>query len=147
MTLVYCGSLASVHSHKAASPSRVSPSRHFTVSFSGSSLQAPSCERVARSLSVPAGTITSLSLGVVGDCLIGLLIGHALQPARVPSNPVLVNPTQENTLRPEPSVCGCGSCICEEPTLLKVSGQRLPEKALPSSSTLLWASLSECVRA
>ena len=48
MTLVYCGSLASVHRHKPASPSDVSASccTSLHCSFSGSSLQAPSCERV-----------------------------------------------------------------------------------------------------
>ena len=67
------------------------------LSFSGLSLQVPSCERVANSLSVLAGAITSLSNGVVGNCLIGLLIGFALQRARVPSYPVPLTPTRENT--------------------------------------------------
>ena len=50
MTLVYCGSLASVHSHLPASTSRVSASCStplFTL-FSGSSLQVPLCEHLAR---------------------------------------------------------------------------------------------------
>ena len=63
-----------------------------------------------------AGAITSLSIGVVGNCLIGLLIGFALQPARVPSRSVSVIPTRENAPRPEPGVCGCGPCICREPS-------------------------------
>ena len=47
-------------------------------------------------LSVFAGAITSLSIGVVGNCFIGLMFGFALQPACVPSYPVLVTPTREN---------------------------------------------------
>ena len=39
-----------------------------------------------------------------------------------------------------------GRVAAERQAPLTVSGQRLPEKALPSSSTLLWASRSECVR-
>ena len=54
-----------------------------------------------------AGSVASLSIGVVGNCLIGLLIGFALQPA-----PVV--PTLEGA--PEPVICGCGPCICEEPS-------------------------------
>ena len=83
--------------------------------FSGSSLQAESCERVANSLTVLAESITLLSIGVVGNCLIGLLIGLALQPARVPSHSAPVIPTREDALRPEPGICGCGPCICGEP--------------------------------
>ena len=124
MTLVYCGSLASVHSHKPGSPSRVSASCPTLLHcfFSGSSPQAPSCERVANSLSVLAGAITSLSIGVAGNSLIGLLIGFALQPLQVPSFPVPVIPTRENTPRPEHGVCGevrdlavgfaIGMCTC-----------------------------------
>ena len=48
--------------------------------------------------------------------LIGLLIGFALQPERVPFFSVLVIPTRENTPRPEPGVCGCGPKICGEPS-------------------------------
>ena len=93
--------------------------------FPGSSLQAPLCECVANSLSVFAGAIASLSIGVVGNCLIGLLIGFALQPARVPSYPVPVSPTRENTPRPVVSVVA-GRVSAERQSPLKVSGQRLP---------------------
>ena len=126
VTFVYCGSLASVHSHKPASPSRVSascPLRRCTCSFSGSSLQAQPCERVAYSLSALAGAMTSLSIGVVGNSLIGLMNRFALQPARVPSGPVPVIPTRENAPRPEPRVCGCEPCICGEP---RASATRTP---------------------
>ena len=111
------------------------------LSFSGSSLQAPSSERAANSLSLLAGAITSLSIGVVGNCLIGLLIGFALQPARVRSSPVPVTPTRENTPRPEPGVCGCGPCICREPS---ASQSQWSEKVSPSSSILPWDSLEVC---
>ena len=49
ITLVYCGSFASVHRHKPASPSRVSALHPTSLHccFSDSSLQAPSCVRVA----------------------------------------------------------------------------------------------------
>ena len=61
-----------------------------------------------------ASVFTWLSIGVVGNCLIGLLIGFALQPGRVPSYPVPVSRTRENTPRPEPGVRGFGKCICWE---------------------------------
>ena len=50
-TLVCCGSPASVHGHKPACPHRVSasPSTPLRMLLSGSSLQAPSCERAANS--------------------------------------------------------------------------------------------------
>ena len=89
----------------------------------------------------------SLPVGVVGNCLIGVLIGIALQPSRVPSDPVLVTPTRENTPRLGPGVCGCGRASAERQAALKVSDQNLPVKSLIHSSTLLWDSLSECVRA
>ena len=44
-------------------------------------------------LNIFAGAITSLSIGVVGNCFIGLLIGLALQLARVHSFSELVIPT------------------------------------------------------
>ena len=54
-------------------------------------------------------------LELCGNCLVSLLIGYALQPTRVPSYPVPVIPTRENTPRPELGICGCGPCICGEP--------------------------------
>ena len=79
-----------------------------------SSLQAQSCERVANSIFVVAGSTTSLSIRVVASCLIGTLIGFTLQPARLPSYSALVVPTREAALRPEPGICGCGPCVCGE---------------------------------
>ena len=79
------------------------------------SLQAPSCERLP-TVGILAGSITSWSTGGVGNCLIGLLIGFAFQPARVPPYSAPVAPTRENTPRPELGTCGCGSCICGEPS-------------------------------
>ena len=101
----------------------------------GSSLQAQSRERVANSLTVFAGSITSLSIGVVGNCFIRMLIGFALQPARASSYSALVVPTRGHTSM-EPGICGCGQCICGEPSGY---GQRMPVKAPLSSSV--------CVRA
>ena len=128
LTLVYCGSLPSVHACLHRAP------RYCICSFSGSSLQAPSCERDSL-LTVLAGAITSLSIGVVGNCLIGLLIGFALQPAPMLSYSVLVIPARENTPLPEPVVAGRVSAESQAP--FKRSGQWLPVKALLSSSTLL----------
>ena len=68
--------------------------RHCLCYLSGSSLQSQSCERVGNSFSVLAGSITSLSIGVVGNCLIGPLIGFALQPARAPSYSTHLDPSQ-----------------------------------------------------
>ena len=63
-------------------------------------------------LTVLAGSITSWSTGVVGNCLIGLLTGFASQLARVPPCSAPVAPTREGTPRPEPGICGCRPCIC-----------------------------------
>ena len=117
MTLVYYGSLASVHSRKPASPSRVSSSCSSPLHILFFWLKSASTDVRAccQLLIVLAGAITSLSIGVVGNCLICPLIGFALQPARVPSCLVPVIQTRENTPRPEPGVCGCGPCVCEEP--------------------------------
>ena len=74
MTLVYCGSLAYVRSRKPARPHRVSVSSPTSLhcSFSGSSLQAPSCER-------PCWTLPRMKLGtrlhgLVGPTLIFLVV-------------------------------------------------------------------------
>ena len=67
MTLVYCGSLASVRSPKPVCPYRVlapSPTSLHCSLFSGLSLRAPSFERVANSLSVFAEAISSWSIGL-----------------------------------------------------------------------------------
>ena len=97
MTLVHCGSFASVHSHKPASPSRVSALRPTSLhrSFSGASLQAQSCVRVASSLFDDLCTNRSelVSIRAVGNSLTGLL-GVAFQPARVPLHSVPVVPTE-----------------------------------------------------
>ena len=71
---------------------------------------------VSRLLTVLAGAISSLSIEVVGNCLIGLLIGFAFQPERVPSHSALVVRTREHAPRPEAGICGCRPCICGEPS-------------------------------
>ena len=118
MTLVYCGSFASVHSHKLASPSRMSASRPTSLhrSFSGASLQAQSCVRVPNPLFDDRCTNRSelVSIRAVGNSLTGLL-GVALQPARVPLHSVPVVPTRENTPRLS-WVCDCWPCMCGEPS-------------------------------
>ena len=83
-----------------------------------------------------AGAFTSLSIGVAGNCFIGLLIGFALQPVRVPSYPVLVTPTCENTPRPELGVCGCGSCIYGEPSVSQSQWSETARAGIASSSGL-----------
>ena len=50
-----------------------------------------------------------------------LLLGYALQLARVPSYPVPVVPVRESTARPEPGVCGCGRVFVESRAPLKIS--------------------------
>ena len=116
MTLVYCGSFASVHSHKPASPSRVSALRPTSLHrpFSGSSLQAPSCVRVANPLDYPCTN---------GGDLVGLDQSNRKQPhwtttgirSLVRMRAPLLRPgaycTQKHTTT-EPGVCNCGSRIC-----------------------------------
>ena len=74
---------------------------HCLCYFSGSSLQAQLCKRLANSLIVLGGSITSLSIGVDGNCLIGPPIGFALQFARVLSYSALVVPTREDAPQPD----------------------------------------------
>ena len=116
-TLVYsCGLLASVHSHKQASTSRAS---------------------ILPSLTILAGSITSLSVGVVGHCLISLLIMFALQPAHVPPYSGPVAPPREDTPGLEPGICGCGRVFVENGVVLKISWRRLPAKVLSIPTTSL----------
>ena len=108
MTLVNCGSLASGHSHIAStSVTQCLHRRHRLCYF-----LAQVCKHSLASV-LP---ITSLSIGVVGNCLIGPLIGIALQPSPVPSYSALGVPTREDAPRPEPGICGCGPCFCGEPS-------------------------------
>ena len=172
LTLVYCGSLASVHSHKPqvrlACLRRVA--RHGTCSFSGEgdaprgktvwaklrcstplrcsfsglSRPQPTCDRVANSLDCPC---TSGSGHVALDRSSWKLPcrsaeGYALQPARVPSCPVPVVPVH-HVLSQESVVAG--RVFAESQAFLKISGLKLPVKAPHSSPTLRWASWSECV--
>ena len=61
-----------------------------------------------------AGAISSLSIEVVEDSLIGLPIVLALQPARVISFPV-VSLTRESTAPLELGTCACGPINRREP--------------------------------
>ena len=72
----------------------------------------------------------------MGDCPVGPPVG-----------PSGCDPTHENTSRPVPIVRDCGPCICGEPSASQSQRSILLVLAPPSSSTLLWASLSECARA
>ena len=115
---LYCGSLASVRSHKPASPSRVSASRSaslhmlfFWLKSASTGLRA--CCQLFDCLCEPT---TSFSIGAVGNCLVVLLVGFALKPACVPSYSVPVIPTRESTPHLEPGNCGCGLCVCGEPS-------------------------------
>ena len=105
------------------------------LSFSGSSLQAPSCERVPTAL---AGAISSLSSEVVGDCLIRQSIRLALQPTRV---------ARESTPLPEPGVGGGGPSICGEPSASQSHWSELASEGSLPLSALSRVSLSECARA
>ena len=90
MTLVYCGSLASVRSRKPACPYRVSASCSTALHCTALFLAQICKHRLAsfsRLLIVLAGANSSLSIEIVGDCLIFLPVGFALQPARVASYP------------------------------------------------------------
>ena len=145
MALVHCGSLASVRSHNPTSPCRVSASLPYVTALLFFWLKSASTSlRACCQLFV----CPCRSDHVVVDWGCGkLLIGYALQPTRVPSHPVPVIQTRENAPQPELGICGGGPCICGEQALLKVSGQRQPEKALASFSILPWGSLSEWLRA
>ena len=94
----------------------------------------------SRLLTVLAGAISSLSAEVVGDCPTGLLIGFALQPARIASYLVAV------TRHVSPVSVTAGRVTAESQAPLKVSGQKLFVKAPTSSSTQLRASPSKRAR-
>ena len=151
ITLVYCGSVrARPCAHMSVS--RVCITFHATVYalFSGSCLQVPSCERVANSLSVPAGALSSLSVEVVEYCLIALPIGFALQSARVVSYPAAVLDGQSSA-RPDLSSgrprhekaqpdLSSGSVLAGRVSVqapLGIRCRKLPVKTPPPSCTLL----------
>ena len=92
--------------------------------FLSSSLKAPSCVRGANSLSCLAGAI-SLSIEAVGDCLIFLLIGLTLQPARVASYPVAVTRYVKTHYDQSPVSGVVGRKSAASPAPVKVSGQKL----------------------
>ena len=77
LTLVSCNSLASVHSYKPAYMLRVSAacSTPLLVLFFWLKVCKHRLASVLPTLTVLAGSTTSFSIGVVGNCLIGLLIG------------------------------------------------------------------------
>ena len=142
--------LTSVHSRKPASPSRVSASCSTSLHMLSFWLQ--SARTILRALlptplTVPAriGAITSLSIRAVGNCLVVLLVGCALQPARVPSYHVLVVlcAKAQHVLSQESVVAG--RVFAESRELLNICGQKLSVNG-PPSSTLSWASWSGCAR-
>ena len=144
MTLVYCGSLASVHSHKPARPSRVSASCPTSLhcSFSGSSLQAPPCVRVANHFDC---LCTSRSDLVALDQSSWkqphrTTLGIAFLRARVPLHSVPTVPTRESAIRLSRVSVIAGRVSAEGQASFKVSGQKQPVNTPPSSSALLWAS-------
>ena len=109
MTLVCCGSLASVLRHKPASPSRVSAScsalphcSFFLAQVCKHRLASVLQERSSRSEQLEAASSLYWwdSLSSPHACL---------------SYSVPVIPTRESSPRPEPGVCGRGPCICGEP--------------------------------
>ena len=113
------------HSGNSYFPYRVSASRStplLTLFVSGSSLQAPWCERVA-------GANSSLSIEVVEYCFIALPIGSALQPSRVVHHPAQHHFSSGSVL--------AGPCIRREPSVFRNQGEKLPVKTPTSSSTLL----------
>ena len=96
--------------------------------------------RVPFSLTVLAGSITSRSIGVVGNCFIGQLTGFALQPARVFPYSALVAPDTRRHLSTRARYLWLRA-VCLWRT------KRLGVKAASTSMTLLQVALSECVRA
>ena len=78
--------------------------------------------RALPSLAVLAGSITSWSTEVVGNCFIGLLSGFVLQPARVPPYPAPVAPHAKTHL---------------DPSQVPVAAGRV----LPSASQSQWAEI------
>ena len=143
MTPVYCGSLASLRSPKPACPFRVPASS--PTSLHCSLFLAQVCKHrlaiVSKILTVLAGAISSLSIEVVEDCLIGLPIECALQPARVISCPV-VSLTRESTARPELGICACGPCSRRESSASQSPWSKTASQGVPSSSVLPW----DCTR-
>ena len=86
------------------------------------------------------GAIRSFSIEAFGDSVTRLLWGSALQPERVWS----LNEKKHTPIRVG---CDCGRCICREPSASQNPCSGLPVKAPLTSSTLLWISWSERVRA
>ena len=80
---------------------------HCICFFSGSSLEAPFCERVLPLLTVLAGAISLLLIEAVDDCFIGLPMGSDFQPARAVSHPTAVLDGQISA-QPDFCVGGCG---------------------------------------
>ena len=124
MTLVYCGSLASVHSHKPASPSCVSAS----------------CSTPVRMLlflaQVCKHCLASWSIGVVGNCLIGLLIGFASQPARSASLLGTCGPDARRHTSTRARYLWLRAVnVRRAKRLSKSVGQKLPVKVAPTSIT------------
>ena len=149
MTLVYCGSLASVHSHRPANPSRVSASCSTLLHMLSFWLESAST--VLRAC-CQLFDCSCRSDHVVVDwscwkpnCLSGLLNGFALQPAFLFITCDPDTGKHYHDLSLVSVVAGRVSAESQAP--LEVSGQRLPLEALLSSSTLLWASPSECAGA
>ena len=114
------GSLASVHSHVT----RVCIVFH---AIAYAIFLAQVCKHrlasVLPTLIVLARSITSLSIGVVGNCLIGLLIGFASQPARVPSNSTPIVPTREDTPRPQQVSVAAGEPSASQSQCVEIASE------------------------
>ena len=119
---MYCDSFASLHSHKPASPS-----------CSGSSFQAPSCERVANSFDC---LCTNRSDHVVLDRSSWKLPRWWASLSR-PHACFLTSSLWSQHAKAH-HVLSQESAVTESQAPHKVSGQRLPVKGPLSSSTLLW---------
>ena len=122
LTFVYCGSLASVHNHMPAYPSRVfascsTPQRMLFFWLKSASTVLRACCQLFDCPCRIDHVVVDWTCWTSG-----LLVGFALQPARVPS----YSATREDAQpRPEPGICGCGPCVCGGPSALNFSGQRL----------------------
>ena len=133
MTLVYCGSLASVHGLVPACPSRM-----FCVSAYAIFLAQIYKHSLASVLPTLSNWSCRSDLVVVSqsceDCLIELPIGITLQPASVVSHTAATGRAQHNLISVS-VVAGRLSSWSQVP--LRISGQKPPVKAPSSSLTLL----------
>ena len=146
MTLVYCGSLVRALQQASKSVSRVrimfhvAASDHFLAEVHASTVSQPptpsECPLHEQKRSRRS------RIGAVGNNLVVLLVGYALQADTYAflTRRLLLCAKAQHVLSHEPVLAG--RVFVEGQVPHQISGQRLPVKEAPSSSTLQWDSWS-----